>query len=175
MAPYQRSSPKAICTVSSPSTMLYRPSELSASYLHGFHSVYMHAASVPPTEAGLHKLFALFPVRLPGCLAPCQPSSPQANCTVSSRSTMLYRSLPTKLTTNYLHGSCPSTMLSRFLPAKLSANYLRCYLSQALHFCIAPFPRSSPQAICTFSPLSTMLSCSLLAKLSASYLHSFPI
>ena len=52
LAPSQRSSPQAICTVSSPSSMLSRslPGKLSTSYLHGFLSV-QHAVSLPPSEA----------------------------------------------------------------------------------------------------------------------------
>ena len=104
LAPSQRSSPQAICTVSYPSSMLSRslPGKVSPSYLHGFQSV-QHLVSLPPTEA-LRKLFARFPVRPACCLAPSQRSFPQAICTVSSPSSMLSRSLPAKLSPSYLHG-----------------------------------------------------------------------
>ena len=69
LAPSQRSSTQAICTVSSPSSMLSRslPAKLSASYFHRFLSV-QHAVSLPPSEA-FRKLFARFPVRPACCLA----------------------------------------------------------------------------------------------------------
>ena len=65
----QRSSPQAICTASSPSSMLSRslPAKLSASYLHGFLSV-QHAVSLPLSEA-LRNLFPRFPIRPACCLA----------------------------------------------------------------------------------------------------------
>ena len=101
LAPSQRSSPHAICTVSSPSSMLSRslPAKLSASYLHGFLSV-QHAVSLPPSEA-LRKLFARFLLRPACCLAPSQRRSPQAISTVSSPSGMLCRSLTAKLSASY--------------------------------------------------------------------------
>ena len=104
LAPSQRSSPQAICTVSSPCSMLSRslPAKLSASYLHGFLSV-QHAVSLPPSEA-LPKLFPQFPLRPACCLAPSQRRSPQAICTVSSPSSMLSRSLPAKVSPSYFHG-----------------------------------------------------------------------
>ena len=76
LAPSQRSFPQAICTVSSPSSMLSRslPAKLSVSYFHVFLSV-QHALSLPAC-----------------CLAPSQRSSPQAISTVSCPSSML--SLP---------------------------------------------------------------------------------
>ena len=124
LAPSQRSSPQAICTVSSPCSMLSRslPAKLSASYLHGFLSV-QHAVSLPPSEAlpklfpqfplrpacclrslpseGLRKLFARFLLRPACCLAPSQRRSPQAISTVSSPSGMLCRSLTAKLSASY--------------------------------------------------------------------------
>ena len=109
LAPSQRSFPQAICTVSSPSSMLSR--------------------SLPPSEA-LPKLFARFPVRPACCLAPSQRSFPQSICTVSSPSSMLSRSLPAKLPQAISMVSCrPSSMLSRSLPAKLSASYFHGFLS----------------------------------------------
>ena len=76
LAPSQRSSPQAICTVSSPSSMLSRslPAKLSAIYFHGFLSV-QHAVSLPPSKT-LRKLFARFPLHPACCLAPSQRSSP---------------------------------------------------------------------------------------------------
>ena len=134
LAPSQRSSPQAICTVSSPSSMLSRslPEKLSASYFHGFPSV-QHAVSLPPSEA-LHKLFARFPLRPACCLAPSQESSPQAICTVSCRSSMLSRSLPAKLSqAKYICTVSPlSSMLSRSLPAKLSASDFHGFVSVQL-------------------------------------------
>ena len=194
IAPSQRSSPQAICTVSYPSSMLSRslPAKLSPSYFHGFQSV-QHAVSLPPSEAP-RKLFARFPIPPACCLASSQRSSPQAICTVSSPSSMLYRSLPAKLSASYLHGFLSYSMLSRSLPAKLSTSYFHGFLSvqhavslppsEALRklfarfplrpaCCLAPSQRSSPQAISTVSSPSSMLSRSLPAKLSASYLHGF--
>ena len=118
LASSRRSSPQAISTVSSPSSMLSRslPAKLSASYFHGFLSV-QHAVSLPPSEAlrklfarfrnqhavslppseSLRKLFPPFPV-CPACyLAPSQRSCPRAISTVSYPSSMLARSLPAKL------------------------------------------------------------------------------
>ena len=198
LAPSQRSSPQAISTVSSPSSMLSRslPAKLSASYLHGFLSV-QHAVSLPPSEA-LPKLFPRFPVRPACCLAPSQRSFPQAICTVSFRPACCLapsqRSSPQAISTV----SSPSSMLSRSLPAKLSASYFHGFLSVQHAVSLPPseaFPsylhgflsvqhavslppgeaslRSSPQAICTVSCPSSMLSRSLPAKLSASYFHGF--
>ena len=200
LAPSQRSCPQAICTVSSPSSMLSR--------------------SLPCSEA-LPKLFARFPVRPACCLAPSQRSSPQAICTVSSPSSMLSRSLPCsealpKLFARFpvrpacclapshealpklfawfpLRPACclasaqrsspqaistvssPSRMLSRFLPTKLGFVSVQHAVSLPLSeaCCLAPSQRSSPQAICTVSSPSSMLSRSLLVKLSPSYLHGF--
>ena len=179
LAPSQRSSPQAISTVSSPSNLLYRslPAKLSASYLHGFLSV-QHVVSLPPSEA-LRKLFAVFPLRPACCLAPSQrsspqaistvshpsiapsePSSPQAICTVSYPSSMLYRSLPAKLSASYLHhfhlrpACCiapPSEALPKLFP--------RFPVRPA--GCIAPSQKNYPQAICTVSYPSSMLSRSL--------------
>ena len=111
LAPSRRRSPQAICTSSSPSSMLHRslPAKLSASYFYGFLSVQhallnlsarflpvQHAVSLPPIEA-LRKLFAPFPLRPACCLAPSLRCSPQAISTVSSPSSMLSRSLLRKL------------------------------------------------------------------------------
>ena len=64
-----RSFPQAICTVSCPSSMLYRsfPAKLSASYFHGLVSV-QHALSLPPSEA-FRRLFPRFGVRPACCIA----------------------------------------------------------------------------------------------------------
>ena len=131
LAPSQRSCPQAICTASSPSSMLSRslPAKLSPSYLHGFLSV-QHTVSLPPSGA-LPKLFARFPVRPACCLAPSQRSSPQAICTVSCPSSMLSRSLPAKLSPSYFHGFLsvqhavslpPSETLPSFLPPFLPSH-----------------------------------------------------
>ena len=189
LAPSQRSFPQAICTVSSPSSMLSRslpakltpsylhgfqsvqllsrslPAKLSASYLHGFLSV-QHAVSLPPSEA-LPKLFARFPVRPACCLAPSQRSSPQAICTVSCPSSMLSRSLPTKLSANYFHGFL-SVQHAVSLPPGEALRKLFPRLPIRPACCLAPSQRSSPQAICTVSSPSSMLSRSLPAKLSVS-------
>ena len=164
LAPSQRNSPQAICTVSSPSS-----------------------------EA-LPKLFARFPVRPACCLASSQRSFPQAICTVSSPYSMLSRSLPAKLSASFSTVSSPSSMLPRSLPAKLSVSYFHRFLSvqHAVSLppseafrklfarfpvrracCLAPSQRSFPQAICTVSYPSSMLSRSLPAKLSPSYFHGF--
>ena len=195
LAPSQRSFPQAICTVSSPSSMLSRslPAKLSVSYLHGFLSVQL-AVSLPPSEA-LPKLFARFPVRPACCLAPSQRSFPQAICTVSYPSSMLSRSLPAKLSASYFHGflsvqhaaSLPPSeafrkLFARFplrpacclAPSQRSSPQAICTVScPSSMLCLAPSQRSSPQAICTASCPSSMLSRSLPAKLSASYLHGF--
>ena len=78
LAPSQRSFPRAICTVSCPSSMLSRSllAKLSPSYLHGFLPV-QHAVSLPPSEAP-RKLFPRFPLRPACCLAPSRRSCPQA-------------------------------------------------------------------------------------------------
>ena len=123
LAPCQRSSPQAICTVSCPSSMLSRSflAKISPSYFHVFVSV-QHAVSLPPSEAlrkrfprlPLHptccivpshaaslppgeaprKLFPRFPIRPACCLAPSRRRSPRAICMVSCPSNMLYRSVP---------------------------------------------------------------------------------
>ena len=219
-APSRRSSPQAISTVSSPSSMLSRSltAKLSASYLHGFLSV-QHAVSLPPSE-DFRKLFARFPVRPACCLAPSQRNSPlifppfpvrpacclapsqrsfpQAICTVSCPSSMLSRSLPAKLSANYLHGflsvqhavSLPPSEAFRKLFARFPLRPACCLAFRKLFArfpvrpacCLAPSRRSSPQAICTVSCPSSILSrslpaklspSSLPAKLSASYLHGF--
>ena len=153
LAPSQRTSSQAISTASSRPccSMLSRslPAKLSASYFHGFLSV-QHAVSLPPGEA-LRNLFARFLLRLVCFLAPCQRSSPQAICTVSSPSSMLSRSLPASEALRKLFPRLP------FRPA----------------CCLAPSQRSSPQAISTLSSPSSMLSRSLPANLSASYFHRF--
>ena len=181
LAPFQRSSPLAISTVSCPSSMLSPslPATLSATYLHGFLSV-QHAVSLPPSEA-LRKLFARFPLR-PACyLASSRRSSPQPICTVSSPSSMLSCCLAPSQRKPISTVSSPSRMLSRSLPAKLSANYLHGFLSLQHAVSLPPseafrkLSRSLPaqQAISTVSYPSSMLSCSLPAKLSASYFHTF--
>ena len=192
LAPSQRSFPQAICTVSSPSSMLSRslPAKLSPSYLHSFQSV-QHAVSLPPSKA-FRKLFARFSLR-PACwFAASQRSSPQATSRVSCPSSMLSRFFPGKLSPSYGHGFLSvqhavsllpseahpklfarfpvSSMLSRSLPAKLSTSYLHGF--QSVQRCLAPSQRSFPQAICTVSSPSSMLS-RFSAKLSASYLHGF--
>ena len=194
LAPSQRSSPQAICTVSCPSSMLSRslpaklsasyfhgflpssmlsrslPAKLSASYLHGFLSV-QHAALLPPSEA-LPKLFARFPVGSACCLAPSQRSPPQAICTVSCPSSMLSRSLPAKLSPSYLHGF-QSAQHAVSLPPSEGFPKLFPPFPVRPACCLDPSQRSFPQAICTVSSPSSMLSRSLPAKLSANYLHGF--
>ena len=172
LAPSQRSSPQAICTVSCPSSILSRslPAKLSPSYLHGFLSV-QHAVSLPPGEA-LPKLFPQFPLRPACCLAPSQRNSPQAICTVSSPSSMLSRSLPAKLSPSYLHGFL-SVQHAVSLPPSEALPKLFAPFPVRPAYCLAPSQRSSPQAICTVSSPSSMLSRSLPAKLSPSYFHSF--
>ena len=168
----RRSSPQAISTVSSPSSMLSRslPAKLSASYFHSFLSV-QHAVSFPPSET-LRKLFPRFPVRPACCLAPSQRSFPQAICTVSSPSSMLSRSLPAKLSANYLHGFLSVQHAVSLPPSKALPNLFAQFPLRPA-YCLAPSRRSSPQAISTVSYPSSMLSRSLRAKLSASYLHGF--
>ena len=157
LAPSQRTFPQAICTVSSPSSMLSRslPAKLSASYLHGFQSV-QHAVSLPPSEA-FRKLFARFRLRSACCLAPSQRSSPQAICTVSSPSSMLSRSLPAKLSASYFHGFL-SVQHAVSLPPSEAPPKLFPRLPVRPACCLAPSQRSFPQAICTVSSPSSMLS-----------------
>ena len=164
IASSQQSSPRAISTVSCPSSML------SLAYLHVFLSV-QHAVSLPSSDA-LRKLFPRFPLHPACCLAPSQRSSPQATCTVSCPSSMLSRSLPTKLSANYFH-CFPSVQHAASLPASkaLRELFLRFPIRPAC--CLAPSQRSCPQAIWTVSSPSSMLSRSLPAKLSASYFHGF--
>ena len=172
LAPSQRSFPQAICTVSSPSSMLSRsfPAKLSASYLHGFLSVH-HALSLPPSEA-FGRLFARFPLRPACCLAPSQQSFPQAISTVSSPSSMLSRSFPAKLSASYLHSFLSVQHAVSPPPGEAFRKlFPRFPLRPAC--CLAPSQRNSPQAISTFSCPSSMLSRSLPAKLSASYFHGF--
>ena len=170
LAPSQRSSPQAICTVSCPSSMLSRslPAKLSPSYLQGFLSV-QNAVSLPPSEA-LRKLFPRFPLRPACCLAPSQRSFPKAISTVSSPSSMLSRFLPAKLTPSYLHGF-QSVQHAVSLPPSEAFRKLFARFPLRPACCLAPSQRSFPQAICTVSSPSSMLSRSLPAKLSASYLH----
>ena len=78
------------------------PAKLPANYFHGFVSV-QHAVSLPPSEAP-PKLFPQFRVRPTCCIAPSRRSFPQATCTVSCPSSMLYRSFPAKLSASYFHG-----------------------------------------------------------------------
>ena len=172
IAPSQRSFPQAICTVSCPSSMLYRslPVKLSASYLHGFMSV-QHAVSLSPSEA-FRKLFARFRVRPACCIAPSRWSFPQAICTVSCPSSMLYRSLPAKLSPSYFHGFV-SVQHAVSLPPSEAFPKLFARFRVRPACCITPSQRSFPQAICTVSCPSSMLYRSLPAKLSASYLHRF--
>ena len=160
IAPSQRSSfPAKISAsyfhVSSPSSMLSRslPAKLSLSYLHSFLSVVQHAVSLPPSEAFRSNYFHGFPsIQHAASLPPSEAlpklfperSAPQVISTVSYLSSMLSRSLPAKLSANYLHGFLSVSMLSRSLPAKLSASYP-----------------------------SSMLYRSLPAKLPASYFHGF--
>ena len=128
LAPSQRSFPQAICTVSSPSSMLSHslPAKLSPSYFHRFQSV-QHAVSLPPSEA-FRKLFARFPLR-PACsLAPSQRSSPLS----------------------YLHGFL-SVQHAVSLPPSEALPKLFARFPVRPACCLAPSQRSSPQAICTVS------------------------
>ena len=135
LAPSQRSFPQAICTVSSPSSML---------------------SSLPPGET-LCKLFPRFPFRPACCLAPSQRSSPQAICTVSCPSSMLSRSLPAKLYPSYLHGFL-SVQHAVSLPPSEALRKLFPPFPVRPACCLAPSQRSFPQAICTVSSPSSMLS-----------------
>ena len=191
LAASHRSFPQAICTVSSPSSMLScsLPAKLSPSYLHGFlsvqHAVSLHPSEafrklfarflvrpacclVPPSEA-FCKLFAPFPLRPAYCLAPSHRSFPHAICTVSCLSSMLSRSLPAKLSPTYLHNfRFVQHTVSPPLGEALPELFPRFPLRPAC--CLALSRRSSPQAISTVSSPCSMLSHSLPAKLSASML-----
>ena len=118
---------QAICTVSSPSSMLSRslPAKLSPSYLHGFLSV-QHAVSLPPSEA-LPKLFPRFPIRPACCLAPSQRAS---------------------LSPSYLHGFL-SVQHAVSLSPREGLPKLFARFPVRPESCVAPSHRSSPQAICT--------------------------
>ena len=166
LAPSQRSSPQAIWTVSSPSSMLSRflPAKLSETI-----STVSHPSS---------------------CLVPFQRSSPQAICTISSPSSMLSHPLalpPSKaLRKLFPQFSSPCSMLSCSLPAKFPQAISTASSRPAC--CLAPFKRNFPQAICTLSSPSSMLSPSLPPKFPqaistvlsrpacclASSQHSFP-
>ena len=156
IAPSQRSFPQAISTVSCPSSMLYRslPAKLSASYLHGFVSV-QHAVSLPPSKA-FPKLFPRFRVRPACCIAPSQRSFPQAICTVSCPSSVLYRSLPAKLSWSYFYGFGSVQHAVSLSPGE-AFRKLFARFRVRLACCIAPSQRSFPQAICTVSCPSSML------------------
>ncbi len=169
---FRRSFPQAICTVSCPSSMLYRslPAKLSPSYFHGFVSV-QHAVSLSPSEA-FPKLFPRFRVRPACCIAPSQRSFPQAICTVSCPSSMLYCSLPAKLSASYLHGFM-SVQHAVSLPPGEAFRKLFARFRVRPACCIAPSQRSFPQAISTVSCPSSMLYRSLPAKLAPSYFHGF--
>ena len=159
------------CFVSVQHAVSVPPGEaLRKLYLHGFLSV-QHAVSLPPTEA-LRKLFAWFPLRPACCLAPSQRSFPQTISTVSSPSSMLSRSLPTKLSPSYFH-CIPSFQHAVSLPPSeaLRKRFPRFPLCPAC--CLALSQRSFPQALSTVSHPSSMLSRSLPAKLSPSYFHDF--
>ena len=149
LAPSQRSSPQAICTVSSPSSMLSRflPAKLSASYLHGFSPSSMLSRSLPA------KLSVSY---FHGFLS--------VQHTVSL--------LPAKLSASYLHGFL-SVQHAVSLPPSEAVRKLFPRLPVRPARCLAPSQRSFPKAICTVSSPSSMLSRSLPAKLSASYLHGF--
>ena len=190
LAPAQRSSPQAICTVSSPSSMLSRslPAKLSLTYFHGFLSV-QDAVSLPPSKA-FRKLFARFSLRPACCLAPSQRSFPQAVSLPPSSASYFHGflsvqhviSLPPSETLRKLFSHFPPcSMLSPSLPVKLSATYLHGFFSVQHAVSLPPseafrkLSRSLPaqQAISTVSYPSSMLSRSLPAKLSASYFHTF--
>ena len=171
LAPSQRSSPQAVCTVSSPSSMLFRflAAKPSPSYLQEFLSVqHDHAVSLPPSEA-LPQLFPRFPVRPACCLASSQRTFPQAICTVSNPSSMLSRFLPVKLSASYFHGFL-FVQHAVSLPPSEALRKLFARFPVRPACCLAPSQRNSPQAISTVSSPSSMLSRSLPAKLSATYL-----
>ena len=109
-------------SASYPSSMLYRslPAKLPASYFLGFLSV-RHAVSLPPSEA-LCKLLPRFRLRPACCIAPSQRSSPQLFPRFPLRPALLSRSLPAKLSPAISTVSSPSSMLYRSPPAKLSAS-----------------------------------------------------
>ena len=167
---FRRSFQKAICTVSCPSSMLYRslPAKLSPSYFHGFVFV-QHAVSLHHSEA-FRKLFARFRVRPACCIAPSQRSFPQAICTVSCPSSMLSRSLPVKLSASYLHGFMSVQHAVSLPPGEA---FRKLFPRFRVRPACAPSQRSFPQAISTVSCPSSMLYRSLPAKLAPSYFHGF--
>ena len=171
LAPSQRSSPQAICTVSSPSSMLSRslPAKLSPSYFHGFLSV-QHAVSLPPSEA-FRKLFARFPVRPACCLAPpCEALPSYLHGFLSVQHAV---SLPPREDLPKLFARFPLRPACCLAPSQRSSPQAICTVSIRPACCLAPSQRNSPQAICTVSSPSSMLSHSLPAKLSTSYFHRF--
>ena len=127
LAPSQRSFPQAICTVSSPSSMLSRslPAKLSPSYLHGFLSV-QHAVSLPPSEA-LPKLFPRFP-----------PVQHAVSLPPAERLRKLFPRFPLR----------PACCLA---PSQRSSHKLFARFPLRPACCLAPSQRSSPQANCTVS------------------------
>ena len=171
LAPSQRSSPQAISTVSSLSSMLSRslPAKLSASSFHGIPSV-QYVVSLPSSEA-LPELFPRFPLRPARCLAPFQRSSPKAICTVSCPSSMLSCSLPAKLSPSYLHDFLSVQHAVSLPPSKALPSCFHGFLS--VQHAVSLLPAKLLQAIYIVSSPSSVLSRSLPAKLSASYFHGF--
>ena len=167
LAPSQRSSPQAIWTVSSPSSMLSRflPAKLSETI-----STVSHPSS---------------------CLVPFQRSSPQAICKVFlsvQHAVSIPLALPPSKALRKLFPqfSSPCSMLSCSLPAKFPQAISTASSRPAC--CLAPFKRNFPQAICTLSSPSSIRSRSLPPKFPqaismvlsrpaccrASSQHSFP-
>ena len=173
LAPSQRSSPQAISTISSPSSMLYPFSQRSSRKLFALFRLRPACCLGPSRRSSPQALFARFPLRPACCLAPSYRSSPQAICMVSSSSSMLSRSLPAKLSANYFHGFL-SVQHAVSLPLNEAFPKLFPLYPILPACCLAPSQRSSPQAISTVSSLSSMLSRSLPAKLSASSFHGIP-
>ena len=144
LAPSQRSSPQAICTVSCPSSMLYRIS------LRSFPQA---ICTVSCPSSMLYRIF--------------QRSSPQ---TISCPSSMLHRSLQAKLPPSYFH-SFVSVQHAVSLPPGEAFRKLFARFRARPACCIAPSLRSFPQAISTVWCPSSMLYRFLPAKLSAGYFH----
>ena len=188
LAPSQRSSPQPICTVSSPSNMLYRsvpcctapsqrsflqaictvscPSSMVSRSLPAklsptyFHRYLsvQHAVSLPPGE-DLRKLFAPVPLRPACCLAPSREALRKLFAHFPVRPACCLAPSQRNFPQAISTVSDPSSMLSRSLPA-LRNLFARFRIRPAC--CLAPCQRSSPQAICTVPLWSRMLSRSLL-------------
>ena len=180
LAPSQRSSPQAICTVSSPSSMLSRslppkfpqaistvlsrPACCRASSQHSFPSTMLsrsHPAQFP--QAIFH---SFVPSSMLSRSLPAQ--FPEAISTVFVPSSIRSRSLPAKFPQAIFHGFVPSSMLSRSLPAKFPQAISTASSHPASS--LAPSQRSFPKLFPQLHPVEHPVSVPPSA-ISPSYFH----